>query len=276
MLLSRRRWRRGLRPRYRRRHYRRRRRTRRLPRNRRGHRANRVYYFRLRHSVKVTLQKDEGGSFKYGTDVFTFTLEDVLNPTGGDSLKLPFEDYKIVLVKVEMRPLGENSTEWKGLGHTVPITDARLMNFVKKKGLADDPLANWDGALKWDQRKGFKRLVRPKPQLVITDLSTANETAALWLNSQKAFWIPLQLNAAQIKPKKVKHYGIAFSYLQPSPDEWAYQANITFYMKFRQFAWTALSDPPTPNVMADLPPHMELMNVIEDDEGPDSFPEFFE
>lgn len=238
-----------------------------------------MYFFRLRHSTKVTLTKDSGGAFKYGCDVFTFTLEDVLDPTGGAALKLPFEDYKIVLVKVEMRPLGVSYNQWKGFGHTVPITDGRLMKFTKKTGLVDDPLANFDGAKKWDQRKGFKRLHRPKPQLVITDLATANETAALWLSSQRSFWIPLQLDGTQIKPKKVKHYGLAFSYLQPAPDDISYQATITFYMKFRQFAWTALNDPPNPNWASQLPPNMELMNVVDGfdelDEGPDTFDEYF-
>ncbi|ADD62466.1 capsid protein [Chimpanzee stool avian-like circovirus Chimp17] len=229
---------------------------------------NRIYLFRLRHSVKVTLQRDESGAFKYGTDAFTFTLEDVLKRDGGQ-LKLPFEDYTIVLVKVEMRPLGESVTIWKGFGHTVPIQDARLTNFKKKAGLQDDPLANFDGAKKWDQRWGFKRLLRPRPQLVSTDLSTANEVAPIWLNSQRSFWIPLQQTAQRIAPEKINHYGLAFSYLQPSPEDEFYQAEITFYMKFRQFAWTTLNDPPTPNWQEQLPPNMELMNIIDEDEGVD-------
>lgn len=217
--------------------------------------------------MKVVLTKDSTGDFKFATDSFTFKLEDVLRPQGAETLKLPFEDYKIVLVKVEMRPIGTNLMMTKGFGHTVPITDARLQTFTKKTGLLEDPLANFDGSRKWSLRHGFKRLLRPKPQLVITDLSTANEVAPIWLNSSRSFWIPLQQAGKQIEPEKVNHYGLAYSYLQPSPSDLNYEAEITFYMKFRQFAWTALKDPGTPNL--DLPPNMELMNII-DEHTPDS------
>lgn len=157
--------------------------------------------------------------------------------------------------------------KWKGIGHTCLIQDPRLSKFVKKTGLASDPLANWDGARTWDLRRGFKRLLTPRPQLTFSDLSTANEIAYTWLTNPRAAWIPLQLNEQQIKPEKVKHYGLAFSYPQPSPDDMNYEVIITGYFQFRQFAWTGVNDPQTPNdIPPELPPNLELMNVTENDE----------
>lgn len=218
--------------------------------------------FRLRHKAKITLTKADS-DFRFGSDIFHFTLDDVLaTVTGGPVLKVPFEDYQIPLVKVEMRPIGEQSTLWKGFGHTVPITDPRLNLFGKKTGLLEDPLQNFDGAKKWEQRRGFKRLLRPKPQLMISDLATANQLAYTWFSNQRNQWIPLQTTGQQIAPTKVNFYGLAYSYLQPQPDDMHYEAEITFYVKFRQFAWTGLDNPPNPHLDPKLP-NLDLLHVCD-------------
>nr|UBV61963.1 capsid protein [Pigeon circovirus]UBV61965.1 capsid protein [Pigeon circovirus] len=236
----------------------RRRRTRLIRRPR--HRTNRVYLFRLRRKEKITLSSATN-DFKFGTDVFTFKLADVLTATlNAPTLKVPFEDYQIPLVKVEMRPLGVSVTTWKGFGHTVAIQDARLSTFAKKTDLFTDPLMDFDGAKKWDLRKGFKRLIRPRPQLTITDMATANQYASTWFSNQRNMWIPLQLSSNQWAPAKVNFYGLAFSYLQPQPDPMYYEAEITYYIKFRQFAWTALNVPPTPNIEG-----LEMLHVCDGD-----------
>ncbi|AHH31405.1 capsid protein [Columbid circovirus] len=237
----------------------RRRRTR-LSRNLRGHRrSSRIYYFRLRRKDKITLTQAQN-DFKFGTGIFTFKLADVLTVgINAPTLKVPFEDYQIPLVKVEMRPLGVDITTWKGFGHTVPMYDARLKTFQGQTDLGDDPLMDFDGARKWDLRKGFKRLIRPRPQLTIADLATANQTAATWFSGRNQ-WIPLQVSGNSLFPQKVNHYGLAFSYLQPQPDPMYYECEVTFYVKFRQFAWTTLNVPPTPNIEG-----MELMHICNGD-----------
>ncbi|AHH31422.1 capsid protein [Columbid circovirus] len=242
----------------RRRRYRRRRRT---YRNRRSHRsANRVYYFRLRRKDKITLNVSQQ-DFKFGSGIFTFKLADVLTiGQGAPTLKVPFEDYQIPLVKVEMRPLGVPITTWKGFGHTCPIYDARLKTFQQQTDLGDDPLMDFDGARKWDLRKGFKRLIRPKPKFPINDLATSNQTAATWFSNQRNQWIPLQTSGGSLFPTKVNYYGLAFSYLHPAPDPIPYEVEVTLYVKFRQFAWTTLNVPPTPNIEG-----LELMHVCDGD-----------
>nr|UBV61871.1 capsid protein [Pigeon circovirus] len=237
----------------------RRRRTR-LSRSIRGHkRSSRIYYFRLRRKDKITLQQATN-DFKFGTGIFTFKLADVLTVgLNAPTLKVPFEDYQIALVKVEMRPLGVDITTWKGFGHTVPMYDARLKTFQGQVDLGDDPLMDFDGARKWDLRKGFKRLIRPRPQLTIADLATANQSAATWFSGRNQ-WIPLQVSGNSLFPQKVNHYGLAFSYLQPQPDPMYYECEVTFYVKFRQFAWTTLNVPPTPNIEG-----MELMHICNGD-----------
>ncbi|ABK79773.1 capsid protein [Columbid circovirus] len=228
---------------------------------RRGHKSsNRIYYFRLRRKDKITLPTN-ANDFKFGTGIFTFKLADVLTVgLNAPTLKVPFEDYQIALVKVEMRPIGAELTTWKGFGHTVPIYDARLKTFQQVTDRGDDPLMDFDGARKWDLRKGFKRLIRPKPQLTISDLATANQTAATWFSNQRNQWIPLQTSGTSLDPTKVIYYGMAFSYLHPAPDPMYYECEVTYYVKFRQFAWTALNVPPTPNIEG-----MELMHICNGD-----------
>nr|AYC54527.1 capsid protein [Pigeon circovirus] len=228
---------------------------------RRGHRSsNRVYYFRLRRKDKITLPTN-ATDFKFGTGIFTFKLADVLTVgNNAPTLKVPFEDYQIPLVKVEMRPIGAQITTWKGFGHTVPMYDARLKTFQQVTDRGDDPLMDFDGARKWDLRKGFKRLIRPKPQLTISDLATANQTAATWFTNTRNQWIPLQIATGQWAPQKVNFYGLAFSYLQPQPESMYYEAEITYYIKFRQFAWTALNVPPTPNIEG-----LDMLHVCDGD-----------
>ncbi|ARI44344.1 capsid protein [Pigeon circovirus] len=225
---------------------------------RRGHRAaSRIYYFRLRRKDKITLPKATN-DFKFGTGIFTFKLADVLTVgLNAPTLKVPFEDYQIPLVKVDMRPIGHNIMEAKGFGHTVPIYDARLKTFQQQVDLGDDPLMDFDGARKWELRKGFKRLIRPRPQLTITDLATANQVAATWFSGRNQ-WIPLQTSGSSLFPQKVNYYGLAFSYLQPAPDAMNYEVEVTYYVKFRQFAWTTLNVPPTPNIEG-----LELMHVCD-------------
>nr|AYC54540.1 capsid protein [Pigeon circovirus] len=227
---------------------------------RRGHRSsNRVYYFRLRRKDKITLPTN-ATDFKFGTGIFTFKLADVLTVgNNAPTPKVPSEDYQIPLVKVEMRPIGAEITTWKGFGHPVLMYDARLKTFQQVPDRGDDPLMDFDGARKWDVRKGFKRLIRPRPQLTIADLATANQSAATWFSGRNQ-WNPLQVSGNSLFPQKVNHYGLAFSYLQPQPDPMYYECEVTFYVKFRQFAWTTLNVPPTPNIEG-----MELMHICNGD-----------
>ncbi|AAZ68045.2 capsid protein [Columbid circovirus] len=226
---------------------------------RRGHRSSgRIYYFRLRRKDKITLDTTTAGDFKFGCAYFTFQLANVLSVgQNAPVLKVPFEYYQIPLVKVEMRPLGTEITTWKGFGHTCPMYDARIKTF-QQTGLGDDPLMDFDGARKWDLRKGFKRLLRPKPQITINDLATANQTATTWFSNQRNQWIPLQTAGGNLFPTKVNYYGLAFSYLHPAPDALNYEVEVTYYVKFRQFAWTTLNIPPTPNIEG-----LELMHVCD-------------
>lgn len=230
--------------RYRRRHWRRRRR--RIPANRRGNRTNRIYRFRFVREFSQILPKGTGGtSLSFGTDGVNIILDDFLD-WGTINWRLPFEDYRIRLAKVEMRPLNESWEEWKGFGHQVPIQDQHLEDFFKKTKLDADPLANWDGARKWDLRLGFKRLFKPRPQLSVTDTDASNVTAALWLNSPKSLWIPLMKKNDQQLPSsgtRVKHYGLAFSYPEPSPNQMDYQVKVTIYVEFRQMNLTHLAVP---------------------------------
>lgn len=180
----------------------------------------------------------------YATDGLNVMLDDFLD-WGTINWRLPFEDYRIRLAKVEMRPLDEDWYKWQGIGHNVPIQDNHLEDFLVKKNLEADPLANWDGARQWDLRKGFKRLFRPRPQLEITQTDAANVTAALWLSNPRAFWIPLMKKNDQNLPSsgtRVKHYGLGISWPEPH-DHILYHGKMTIYVEFRQMNLTHLATP---------------------------------
>ncbi|AKO63047.1 capsid protein [Beak and feather disease virus] len=227
--------RRRARPRYRRRHIRRYRPRRRYFRRRRFS-TNRIYTLRFKRQFKFEIAKQttQTGQLIWNSDYVTFTLDDFLTNTPNPSA-LNFEDYRIKLAKMEMRPTwGHYSIATEGFGHTAVIQDSRITKFKTTADQTQDPLAAFDGSKKWYISRGFKRLLRPKPQLTINDLNTANQSAALWLNSVRTGWIPLQGGPNTAGPK-VKHYGLAFSFPQPEiPIPYVYQ--LTIYVQFRQFA----------------------------------------
>nr|QIC49927.1 capsid protein [Beak and feather disease virus] len=227
--------RRRARPYFRRRHVRRFRRRRRYFRRRRFT-TNRIYTLRLKRQFKFTIQKQTtaAGTMIWNSDYITFTLSDFMTNTPNPPT-LNFEDYRIKLAKVEMRPTnGHYTIASAGFGHTAVIQDSRITKFKTTADQTQDPLAPFDGAKKWYLSKGFKRLLRPKPQITINDLSTANQSAALWLNSVRTGWIPLQ-GGPNAAGTNVKHYGLAFSF--PQPDLLIdYVCMLTLYVQFRQFA----------------------------------------
>ncbi|AFM55179.1 capsid protein, partial [Beak and feather disease virus] len=223
------------RPRYRRRHIRRYRRRRSYFRRRRFT-TNRIYTLRLKRQFKFEIAKQttSTGNLIWNSDYITFTLSDFLNNKPNPPT-LNFEDYRIKLAKMEMRPTwGYYSIATEGFGHTAVIQDSRITKFKTTADQTQDPLAPFDGAKKWYLSRGFKRLLRPKPQLTINDLSTANQSAALWLNSVRTGWIPLQGGPNTAGPN-VKHYGLAFSFPQPEKPI-PYVCQLTLYVQFRQFA----------------------------------------
>lgn len=209
------------------------RRRHRLPRNRRGHRLNRIYLFRFRRQFTVDFASKTDPQ-KWASDFFTFNLNDFIGQEGIPAA-WPFEDYRINLAKVVLRPEGVTTTIARGWGYTVPVQDARVKD-LKLQDQTQDPLANWDGARAWNLIRGFKRLVRPKPQLTISDMTASNFSASMWLNSSRSGWLPLQMPAGtQRDGTRVVHYGLAFSY--PSPGQaLRYIVEITIYVTFRQFA----------------------------------------
>ncbi|AUL80734.1 capsid protein [Beak and feather disease virus] len=227
--------RRYARPHYRRRHIRRFRRRRRYFRRRRFT-TNRIYTLRLTRQFKFQIQKQttSSGNLIFNSDYITFALSDFLTNTPNPQT-LNFEDYRIKLAKMEMRPTWNHDTiAADGFGHTAIIQDSRITKFKTTADQTQDPLAPFDGAKKWYVSKGFKRLLRPKPQITINDLATANQSAALWLNSARTGWIPLQ-GGPNAAGAKVKHYGIAFSFPQPQQTI-TYMTKLTLYVQFRQFA----------------------------------------
>ncbi|ADN80871.1 coat protein [Beak and feather disease virus] len=227
--------RRYARPYYRRRHFRRYRRRRRHLRRRRFT-TNRIYTLRLTRQFKFQIQKQttSTGNLIFNSDYITFALSDFLTNTPNPTT-LNFEDYRIKLAKMEMRPTwGHYTIAADGFGHTAIIQDSRITKFKTTADQTQDPLAPLDGAKKWYVSRGFKRLFRPKPQITINDLATANQSAALWLNSARTAWIPLQ-GGPNAAGAKVKHYGIAFSFPQPQQTI-TYVTKLTLYVQFRQFA----------------------------------------
>ncbi|AHX56478.1 putative capsid protein [Beak and feather disease virus] len=227
--------RRYVRPQYRRRHIRRYRRRRRYFRRRRFS-TNRIYTLRLTRQFKFQIMKQSTatGQLIFNSDYITFTLSDFLTNTPNPPT-LNFEDYRIKLAKMEMRPTwGHYTIQGDGFGHTAVIQDSRITKFKTTADQTQDPLAPFDGAKKWYVSRGFKRLLRPKPQITLDDLTTANQSAALWLNSVRTGWIPLQ-GGPNAAGTKVRHYGIAFSFPQPEQTI-TYVTKLTLYVQFRQFA----------------------------------------
>ncbi|ACO35245.1 putative capsid protein [Beak and feather disease virus] len=209
----------------RRRHFRRRRFT-----------ANRIYTLRFKRQFKFQIEKQTTatGTMIWNSDYITFALADFLGNTTNPQT-LNFEHYRIKLAKMEMRPTyGFSSITQEGFGHTAVIQDSRISKFKTTADQKQDPLAPFDGARKWYLSRGFKRLLRPKPQITLTDLTTANQSAALWLNSARTGWIPLQ-GGPNAAGAKVRHYGIAFSFPQPDKPI-PYVCMLTLYVQFRQFA----------------------------------------
>ncbi|AHX56389.1 putative capsid protein [Beak and feather disease virus] len=227
--------RRYARPQYRRRHIRRYRRRRRYFRRRRFS-TNRIYTLRLTRQFKFQIMKQstQTGNLIFNSDYVTFALSDFLTNTPNPPT-LNFEDYRIKLAKIEMRPTwGHYTIQGDGFGHTAVIQDSRISKFKTVADQTQDPLAPFDGAKKWYVSKGFKRLLRPKPQITIDDLTTANQSAALWLNTARTGWIPLQ-GGPNAAGTKVRHYGIAFSFPQPEQTI-TYVTKLTLYVQLRQFA----------------------------------------
>ncbi|AHX56480.1 truncated putative capsid protein [Beak and feather disease virus] len=174
------------------------------------------------------------GQLIFNSDYITFALSDFLTNTPNPPT-LNFEDYRIKLAKMEMRPTwGHYTIQGDGFGHTTVIQDSRITKFKTRADQTQDPLAPFDGAKKWYVSRGFKRLLRPKPQITLDDLTTANQSAALWLNSARTGWIPLQ-GGPNAAGTKVRHYGIAFSFPQPEQTI-TYVTKLTLYVQFRQFA----------------------------------------
>ncbi|ADY62644.1 CP [Beak and feather disease virus] len=227
--------RRYARPYYRRRHIRRFRRRRRYFRRRRFS-TNRIYTIRFKRQFKFAIQKQttSTGQVIWNSDYITFALSDFL-ATAPNPHTLNFEDYRIKLAKMEMRPTwGHYTISADGFGHTAIIQDSRITKFKTTSDQNQDPVATFDGAKKWYVARGFKRLLRPKPQITIDDLTTANQSAALWLNSARTGWIPLQ-GGPNAAGANVKHYGLAFSFPQPEVTI-TYVCELTLYVQFRQFA----------------------------------------
>ncbi|ABO65372.1 capsid protein [Beak and feather disease virus] len=227
--------RRYARPQYRRRHIRRYRRRRRHFRRRRFS-TNRIYTLRFtrQFQFKINKQTTSVGNLIFKADYITFALDDFLQAVPNPHA-LNFEDYRIKLAKMEMRPTGGHYTlQSEGFGHTAVIQDSRITKFKTTADQTQDPLAPFDGAKKWFVSRGFKRLLRPKPQITIEDLNTSNQSAALWLNSARTGWIPLQ-GGPNAAGTKVRHYGIAFSFPQPEQTI-TYVTKLTLYVQFRQFA----------------------------------------
>ncbi|AFL02434.1 capsid protein, partial [Beak and feather disease virus] len=227
--------RRNVRPYYRRRHFRRYRRRRRHFRRRRFT-TNRIYTLRLTRQFQFQIRKQttSPGKLIFNSDYITFALSDFLTNTPNPQT-LNFEDYRIKLAKMEMRPLsGHYTIAADGFGTTAIIQDSRITKFKTIADQTQDPLAPFDGAKKWYLSRGFKRLLRPKPQITINDLATANQSAALWLNSARTGWIPLQ-GGPNAAGANVKHYGLAFSFPQPQQTI-IYMTKLTLYVQFRQFA----------------------------------------
>ncbi|AGC55179.1 capsid protein [Beak and feather disease virus] len=227
--------RRYTRPHYRRRHFRRYRRRRRYFRRRRFT-TNRIYTLRLTRQFKFQILKQttSTGNVIWNSDYVTFTLSDFLENTPNPQT-LNFEDYRIKLAKIEMRPTwGHYTIAADGFGHTAVIQDSRITKFKTTTDQTQDPLAPFDGAKKWYLSRGFKRLLRPKPQITINDLATANQSAALWLNSARTGWIPL-LGGPATAGTKVKRYGIAFSFSQPD-QLITFITKLTVNVQFRQVA----------------------------------------
>ncbi|BAG55235.1 capsid protein [Beak and feather disease virus] len=222
------------RPYLRRRHIRRYRRRRRYFRRRRFT-TNRIYTLRFKRQFKFEIRANttSPGNVIWNSDYITFALADFITNTPNPQ-NLNFEDYRIKLAKMEMRPTwGHYSISSEGFGHTAVIQDSRITKFKTTADQTQDPLAPFDGARKWYLAKGFKRLLRPKPQITIEDLTTANQSAALWLNSTRTGWIPLQGGPNQAGVK-VRHYGLAFSFPQPKLAI-TYECQLTLYVQFRQF-----------------------------------------
>ncbi|AFM55199.1 capsid protein, partial [Beak and feather disease virus] len=228
--------RRYARPYYRRRHIRRYRLRRRRHFRRRRFTTNRIYTLRFKRQFKFQINKNttQPSNVIWNSDYITFTLSDFLTNTPNPPT-LNFEDYRIKLAKMEMRPTwGHYTNSSDGFGHTAVIQDSRITKFKTTADQTQDPLAPFDGSKKWFISRGFKRLLRPKPQITINDLSTANQSAALWLNSVRTGWIPLQGGPNAAGPN-VKHYGLAFSFQQPEVTI-TYVCQLTLYVQFRQFA----------------------------------------
>nr|QHB12865.1 capsid protein [Beak and feather disease virus] len=227
--------RRYARPYFRRRHIRRFRRRRRYFRRRRFT-TNRIYTLRLKRQFKFEIRANttSPGNVIWNSDYITFALSDFITNTPNPQ-NLNFEDYRIKLAKMEMRPTwGHYTISSEGFGHTAVIQDSRITKFKTTADQQQDPVAPFDGARKWYLAKGFKRLLRPKPQITIEDLTTANQSAALWLNSTRTGWIPLQ-GGPNPAGAKVRHYGLAFSFPQPKLPI-TYECQLTLYVQFRQFA----------------------------------------
>ncbi|ACF47575.1 capsid protein [Beak and feather disease virus] len=228
--------RRYARPYYRRRHIRRYRLRRRRHFRRRRFTTNRIYTLRFKRQFKFQINKNttQPSNVIWNSDYITFTLSDFLTNTPNPPT-LNFEDYRIKLAKMEMRPTwGHYTISSDGFGHTAVIQDSRITKFKTTADQTQDPLAPFDGSKKWFISRGFKRLLRPKPQITIDDLSTANQSAALWLNSVRTGWIPLQ-GGPNAAGANVKHYGLAFSFPQPEVTI-TYVCQLTLYVQFRQFA----------------------------------------
>ncbi|ADY62634.1 CP [Beak and feather disease virus] len=227
--------RRYARPYYRRRHIRRYRRRRRYFRKRRFS-TNRIYTLRLKRQFKFEILKQttQAGQVIWNSDYITFSLSDFL-ATNPNPHTLNFEDYRIKLAKMELRPTwGHYTISADGFGHTAVIQDSRITKFKTTADQSQDPVAPFDGAKKWYLSRGFKRLLRPKPQITIDDLTTSNQSAALWLNSARTGWIPLQ-GGPNAAGANVKHYGLVFSFPQPEV-KISYVCELTLYVQFRQFA----------------------------------------
>ncbi|QGM50354.1 capsid protein, partial [Penguin circovirus] len=236
--------------------------------NRRGHRTNRIYLFRFKRQFEFNLSKETTpGQLEFDSDYLTFTLNDFIGVEGVPQ-QWPFEDYRIPLAKVELKLRGDMMTIGHGIGHTVPIQDSRIRDF-KLKNQKQDPLANWDGARQWLPNRGFKRIVRPKPQITVQDLTATNLTGSLFLNSSRSGWLPLQLpNGTTRDGAKIVHYGLAWSWPQPVKDL-TYMAEVTIYVTFRQMASTLKN-------MLLLNNNAECLNIANDEDELNEYAESME
>lgn len=114
----------------------------------------------------------------------------------------------------------------------MPIKDQSIKRW-KLVNCPDDPLANFDGAKRWNLTKGFKKLIRPLPMTSVSEAQIANGRADYADFNQRSKWIPLQKDNLYDN-QRVSWHGLAYSFNHPY-EQVEYNVEITLYVKFKQF-----------------------------------------